>query len=80
MKNDRDMFYSDYGGYINPQMPINPYYNNMPNGYVPYSNYNKELNAEINDRILEIERKLKKIETRLNILENKPANSDMYLI
>ena len=52
----------------------------MPNGYVPYPNYNKELNAEINDRILEIERKLKKIETRLNILENKPANSDMYMI
>ena len=89
MKENRDMFYSDFqtGGYINPYN--NP---NMMNGFMQQPNMNNAMYYDntnyMENRILKLERQVKRLESRVTRLENLSGNSiddfsstnDMYMI
>lgn len=81
MKDNREMFYSDYqaSGYISPynnnmMNGMNPNFNN---GFMPYNNQymnNTDYNYYEN-RLLKLERQVKRLESRVTRLENLSGNS-----
>lgn len=89
MKENRDMFYSDYqaSGFINPNMMngFNPGLMNIPNN-MNNNLYNDTSYTE--NRILKLERQVKRLESRITRLENLSGNtiedfsstSDIYMI
>ena len=82
MKDNRDMFYSDYqmGGYMYPSNMMNMIPNMIPNNnYQTPNNYsNQNSNYDSNyfeNRLLKLERATKRLESRVTRLENLSGNT-----
>ena len=70
MKKDRDMMYYGMSGYQQGPLPMMPYQN------IPNQNYTQQNDLE--NRLQRIERQIRKLDSRINRLENPYPDLQNY--